>query len=123
MCVGRLPVANVPCERDHFCICMQNVRRRAPWISEHVDVSKLMCVPVVLLWTRPLCTFLYLHAERKKESTLGVSMVSQQQRSQSGNEFTGSGATLYDYEYDLSRWVWKVWGAGSLAARIRGDLV
>ena len=38
-----------------------------------------------------------LHAEREKESTMGVEMVAQRSRGAAG----GSGATLYDFEYEL----------------------
>ncbi|KAF5833333.1 hypothetical protein DUNSADRAFT_10413 [Dunaliella salina] len=47
-----------------------------------------------------------LDTERKKESTMGVTMVSQQQRAglhgSDNNGSNKSGATLYDYEYDLN---------------------
>jgi hypothetical protein len=43
------------------------------------------------------CSPFPLHAERDKESTMGVEMVSQSSRKAAG----GSGATLYDFEYEL----------------------
>lgn len=60
-------------------------------------VSFFSCRMTTLIGHDPFVS-VPLHAERKKESTLGVSLVSQRQRS--GGE---SGASLYDYEYDLNR--------------------